>query len=76
MTKEDNRRSDYMVWVVLAILMLGILVYSINYSLDMREENKALKQALIEQEGVRVLMVDGANKLYRSLRECREEVKE
>jgi len=76
MKQINSRRSDYILWGVLAILMVCIIVYSINYGVGIKQENKELREAIIKlQEGYNnqyATMVEGANQLYISLKECRE----
>lgn len=59
--------------IILAVLLIiSIIGWVIDEEKDNLREGQ-LKQIIVEYEGRYVVMVNGANELYTSLKECRAE---
>lgn len=72
MDKEKIIREGRWINIVIAILLiLSIIGWVIDEEKDNLREGQ-LKQQIFDYESRYVAMVDGANRLYTSLKECRE----
>lgn len=59
--------------IILAVLLIiSVIGWVIDEEKDNLREGQ-LKQIIVEYEGRYVVMVNGANELYTSLKECRAE---
>lgn len=67
--RMKNRRGDFVLWAILALLMLGVLISSIDYAMDTKKENVLLKQALIDEKQINSIMSRSINDLRRELSE-------
>lgn len=79
MTKED-RKSDYKLWFIIGLALIIICFFLLNWGYTTHQENKELKGAVMQYEallqelyGKQATMTEGANKLFRELKECRND---
>lgn len=73
MDKERIIKEGRWINIVLAILLiLSVIGWVIDEERDNLREGQ-LKQVIVDYEGRYVVMAEGANRLYSSLKECRRE---
>lgn len=75
MNNKKNYKEQLIIYSIFAIIVLiGIAFFSGEY-MDTKKENQELKQAIIQLQqdynSQYATMVQGANELYLSLKECR-----
>ena len=69
--KDKGQLAIYAIFAI--IVLIGIFFFAGEY-LDTKKENQRLQASIAEYESVRVTMVEGANQLFRNLKQCRNEV--